>query len=380
MSLISYRPAGSSVSRLPGYPKTIRFHQMANNRGSPLLQCVCGRCPFLSNDRDQLRHVPAQPHRFCLLIARLSLLADDRLRAWPPREVRSFIQLCYALPNGGSATSEVQWDLNCVAVMNAIRNEQQLGRGDGPFLGPDLFQQPIMDTTPIALSSNGVFQGCAITDLYRLPRERTINVVIRLGISGEPDTVTNIRTQTRNFSYTFAEWFLGRRYAFAPKFNLHNGVWKTAKCIYTVGNEQHAVTTGSRMHLPSLLIDIFTHALLAPKEADDGHWTSDVHVLWQATAVCEVCGATHEQMDEFIPFVNCRFCSARPCFHHGRCCPVRIGRQHMAASRTRKLRYVDIRDEDNVRRLLRATMTSAQYNAFVNRHMQVCADGVCEPA
>ena len=353
---------------------------MVGNRGSSSFQCICGRCPFrpYQGRRDEADSiVPAKPHRFCLLIFRLSQLSGDRPpREWPPREVRNFMQLCYGIGDTRTALPERQFAIHSVAIMNGILNEHRQGRGEGPLCGLNPSEVPSLNPPPPPLTNGGIHNGYSIADLYRMPIDRTLQVTLTFGASGE---TVSIEAPAQVFAYTLVEWFMRHRSLFTAKFAPQAGVWRTARCVYSVSRRGDTLIAGCRLHLPSMLVDVLTHALRAPPTDTEIQWRTEVGILWQLTKVCEICGTSSEEFDEFTPFVNCRYCGARPCLHHGRCCPIRNGRREMTQPRPPRQRYMDMRNETNVHRILQATMSTSHHHAVVQRHMQVSASGICDP-
>ena len=110
------------------------------------------------------------------------------------------------------------------------------------------------------------------------------------------------RSQTTLPLPTKVVWFLENKTSYEPQ--RIGGHWKYWSYVLPNGRR-------GRLHLLSMLLDLLADE--HPRER------LTIQLLRNSGEVCEICGRTRD--DEIIPETHCSLCGARPCRHHGLCCP-----------------------------------------------------------
>ena len=133
--------------------------------------------------------------------------------------------------------------------------------------------------------------------------------------------------------YTLLCWFLENKTNYEP--HRDGGHWKYWSYFLPNGR-------GGRLQLLSMVLDLLGD--IHPRDK------LTIQLLRTSCEVCEICRNTEE--DEIIDFINCGFCGARPCRHHGRCCPALIRGQ----------RYQDLCEPRTVVALLSFVLDEVRLN------------------
>ena len=167
-----------------------------------------------------------------------------------------------------------------------------------------------------------IFQhiGCLTRGIPRQAEQQFDNDLLSLAFV---NAVTGIEIYRRDIRapllcYTLLCWFLENKTTYEP--HRVGGQWKYWSYILPNGR-------GGRLHLMSMLLD-----LLADEHPRD---KLTIGLIRNSGEACEICGRTRN--DQIIPETHCCLCGARPCRHHGRCCPaLQQGHryQHLSEPRT----------------------------------------------
>ena len=199
---------------------------------------------------------------------------------------------------------------------------------------------------PQSDSAAGDPRGAQLRNLYRISPDIPLHLQFTARLGAAQDFERNDLSTTVGFlARDLSLWYLRNRQRLFPRETVvENG--RPAKCLYALINP----ATGSpltprlgRAQFSTMLIDIFQATLTANQHSDGDAARIDISFIWAESVVCDVCG--RQDPAEFIPFINCRRCGARPAFHHGRCCPAQRNRQDRVTGAQWRRRHYDLRSD-----------------------------------